>query len=574
MKYKEGVNAYLRPDDEDLSVEIDNLSPLHRNVQANLLERPLGASSSRTTPNTGRLETSSPAQYTAIDETDYAPLQPVMSDIAHRLVLDIRPLEAYRSSHLPGSYHLEIPSAVYERYRLPTGPTHKDRNPNDDGRAESGAITWEELGKYVTPSLPDWNDFISRPDLQVVILGDGDTEAELDERLEVCKSMLGNQLGKERVKVIREGWGAVLGDKAVLATCVPVSESATGTNANHNATRTNIITKPFPGPPAPKSAPLRSDVPTFNIDPPPLPTSPTRADADADTNTNDSTSRPSLSKKQSMPSLRTGLKRNVPSLSIQTTQQQQHAGPVPPPQQQNNRPPKLSLNLDKSTRSNTAGQHPDLHLNIAPPGPSRLKTPMSASFLGTGGDPHSKYPSSPQFASFTQGQSSTRASSWSNQTPTARARDRDPNEPPQTASLATAAGRNTMNPFNVSTILPHFLYLGPEITSKAEIKALQDLGIKRILNVAKECEDDQNLGLGKAFEKYSKIPMRDSVEETGVNEYMREACDLLGESGVFCASDQAVRRCRRADNEVPSALRCYPSRSLAHARDHSLTPGR
>lgn len=89
-----------------------------------------------------------------------------------------------------------------------------------------------------------------------------------------------------------------------------------------------------------------------------------------------------------------------------------------------------------------------------------------------------------------------------------------------------------MNPFNVSTILPHFLYLGPEITSKAEIKALQDLGIKRILNVAMECEDDQNLGLSSAFERYTKIPMRDIVEETGVDGYMRETCDLLGESEV------------------------------------------
>jgi hypothetical protein len=58
---------------------------------------------------------------------------------------------------------------------------------------------------------------------------------------------------------------------------------------------------------------------------------------------------------------------------------------------------------------------------------------------------------------------------------------------------------------------------------------LKELGIKRILNVALECEDDQGLGLAGAFEKYTKIPMRDIVEETGVNRYMRDACDLLGE---------------------------------------------
>lgn len=520
------------------------MSLLHRNVQANLLERPLESSPNRMTPDIDRLRTSSPALFTGVDQSDYVPLQSILADRPGRVVLDIRPIEAYRSCHLPGSYHFELPSNMYQHYMGLIGRRGGDQHADVDGAAGSGEITWEEMGEYITPSLPSWNDLESQPDSQVVILGDADTESESRGRLEIYKTILGNLLGKERSKVLRGGWGAVLGNKAVLATCVSASASASASVSDINANTTRpSTTTPFPKPSAPglKSAPLRSDIPTFNIAPPPLPTSPTHADAD--TNSNDSNSRPSLAKKQSMPSLRSGLKRNVPSLSIQTTQQQQQkqTAAVPPPQQ-NNRPPKLSLNLDKSTRSNTTGHHPELHLNIAPSGsgPSRLKTPMSASFLPTSGD-HSRYPASPQFASFTQGQSSNRASSWSNQTPTARSRDRDPNEPPQTASLATAAGRNAMNPFNVSTILPHFLYLGPEITSKAEIKALQDLGIKRILNVAKECEDDQNLGLGGAFEKYTKIPMRDSIEETGVSEYMREACDLLGESSLYRDSDTCVQ---------------------------------
>jgi hypothetical protein len=88
-------------------------------------------------------------------------------------------------------------------------------------------------------------------------------------------------------------------------------------------------------------------------------------------------------------------------------------------------------------------------------------------------------------------------------------------------------------PFIVSTILPSFLYLGPEINSKEEIEELKKMGVKRILNVAMECEDNQGLGLVKEFDKYHKIPMRDIVEETGVNKYMREACDFLSESLVI-----------------------------------------
>jgi hypothetical protein len=60
-----------------------------------------------------------------------------------------------------------------------------------------------------------------------------------------------------------------------------------------------------------------------------------------------------------------------------------------------------------------------------------------------------------------------------------------------------------------------------------EVRELQRLGVKRILNVAIECQDDQGLGLSNEFERYHQIPMRDIVEETGVTQYIREACDFL-----------------------------------------------
>jgi hypothetical protein len=87
-----------------------------------------------------------------------------------------------------------------------------------------------------------------------------------------------------------------------------------------------------------------------------------------------------------------------------------------------------------------------------------------------------------------------------------------------------------MAPFIVSPILPSFLYLGPEITSREEVDALVKLGVKRILNVAIECNDDGELRLKERFERYLKLPMRDIVEESGVGKGMRDACEFLGES--------------------------------------------
>ena len=83
--------------------------------------------------------------------------------------------------------------------------------------------------------------------------------------------------------------------------------------------------------------------------------------------------------------------------------------------------------------------------------------------------------------------------------------------------------------FSVSTILPNFLYLGPELTSPEHVEELRDLGVKRILNIAAECDDDHGLGLRNVFEKYVKIPMRDTVEEDNIAWGVREVCNVLGE---------------------------------------------
>lgn len=82
--------------------------------------------------------------------------------------------------------------------------------------------------------------------------------------------------------------------------------------------------------------------------------------------------------------------------------------------------------------------------------------------------------------------------------------------------------------FTVSTILPNFLYLGPEITAEEHVRELESLGVRRILNIAVECDDNHGLGLRQRFERYVKIPMRDTVEEDNIVYGVREACEALG----------------------------------------------
>ena len=82
--------------------------------------------------------------------------------------------------------------------------------------------------------------------------------------------------------------------------------------------------------------------------------------------------------------------------------------------------------------------------------------------------------------------------------------------------------------FTISTILPNFLFLGPELTIQEHVEELQELGVKRILNIAAECDDDHGLKLKEVFDKYYKIPMRDTVEEENIAQGVREVCDILG----------------------------------------------
>ncbi|KAG0200596.1 hypothetical protein BGX28_006392 [Mortierella sp. GBA30] len=79
----------------------------------------------------------------------------------------------------------------------------------------------------------------------------------------------------------------------------------------------------------------------------------------------------------------------------------------------------------------------------------------------------------------------------------------------------------------ISCILPNFLYLGPEIVTEEQIQQLEQLGIKRVLNMARECEDllvSQRAGI-----EYHKIGVLDNVEED-VSPGLLQAVDIISAS--------------------------------------------
>ncbi|KAF8335943.1 protein-tyrosine phosphatase-like protein [Cantharellus anzutake] len=111
--------------------------------------------------------------------------------------------------------------------------------------------------------------------------------------------------------------------------------------------------------------------------------------------------------------------------------------------------------------------------------------------------------------------------------------------------------------FSVSTILPNFLYLGPEISTVEQAQKLKAMGVKRILNMAIECED--GLGLEGMFEKYKKIPMRDHVEEDNIVKGMREVCHFLDDARLH--SSPTFVHCKAGKSRSVTAVIAY----LIHA---------
>ncbi|KAF8638415.1 hypothetical protein AX17_002222 [Amanita inopinata Kibby_2008] len=118
--------------------------------------------------------------------------------------------------------------------------------------------------------------------------------------------------------------------------------------------------------------------------------------------------------------------------------------------------------------------------------------------------------------------------------------------------------------FTVSTILPNFLYLGPELTVLEHVEELRELGVRRILNIAAECDDDHGLKLKEVFEKYIKIPMRDTVEEENIAWGVRQVCNFLDDARLHSAPTYV--HCKAGKSRSVTAVMAY----LIHANHWTL----
>lgn len=165
----------------------------------------------------------------------------------------------------------------------------------------------------------------------------------------------------------------------------------------------------------------------------------------------------------------------------------------------------------KSLRSRSRSpSHLNLTFSTRSPPPSARLIPSSSSSSFEDDGPHT-----PSFSTFSPPRSP--------RTPMPRspATARPDDQPPTT--------EEPFPEFTVSTILPNFLFLGPELTTEEHVEQLRAHGVKRIVNIAAECDDDHGLQLRERFEKYVHIPMRDTVEEDNITKGVRDVCTILGE---------------------------------------------
>jgi hypothetical protein len=481
---------------DSLRDQMNDLSLLRQSVRRNLIARPVdspltassGESSGGITPDLLPLSLGQLPEEEAISIDSAVELLAAATSAPQAarqtLVLDTRPLGDFLSSHLPRSANVSIPSLIFKRFRKAGG---------------ANAASWKFLGSFVsTPAGKDvWEGINPDQPVEVIVVG----LTTMDEPARILRGVLAS-ITKGNARILRGGWAAVLSSRAAVGMLVQGEQSVKAKDM------------------APRSAPV--------YEPPPVPS--------AD-------SVPQLARRPSAPSLRfpPGGKRNMPSLYLNGN----NAG-------SSRRPPKLSLNLDQPLRSSTFGPfqaqkdfEPPTPGGLAVPGQSRPQpdssdsgpeSPRLSTSLQALCHQQSKLPPSPSsFGGVDRQLGYDRSSTGTPSISQLTARPGNLSEQSETAWASNSANVSAtprgggMAPFVVSTILPNFLFLGPEISSNEDVEVLQRLGIKRILNVAIECDDHEDLRLKERFEKYMKVPMRDIVEESGVAKGMRDSCEFLGE---------------------------------------------
>lgn len=120
--------------------------------------------------------------------------------------------------------------------------------------------------------------------------------------------------------------------------------------------------------------------------------------------------------------------------------------------------------------------------------------------------------------------------------------------------------------FVVSTVIPGFLYFGPNITCSTDVETLRALGVQAVLNTAVEIDDGgaEELALRTHFAKYLRIPLRDVVEQSHVQQSLAQACDFLDRAWLY--SCPTYVHCRAGKSRSAMIVIAY----LIHAHRWTL----
>ncbi|KAL4063972.1 hypothetical protein V8B97DRAFT_1890932 [Scleroderma yunnanense] len=565
-------------DADDLSRDLADLAQLRKSVQRNLRLRPIRSFNALPSAvNNNHCERvsrsgrqSSPSSSSATSSVYYTPVDPVppsplhsppssvlatsawdpslladrLSSSKRPILIDTRPYTSYQASHLAGSVNVAIPSLILKRFRKPAGGFHSLDSLRQFITSDDGKQHWDIQS---TPGGERWDGDI------VIIHGEETDESDKD-NLQVTAwallPVLSVLLGPGRVHYLKGGMPAAQSHPRLSLHIVSHSpldidtsehplKSAKGKGVFQINTAAPSITtfldvtasepsllayQPSDSPGAPTSSPSQTIYRPRSVP----------------------------ARHPSAPNLwRVGDQHmNLPRLQIRTEPTRSATMPATPIQSTTSISPNISL-LPQSPSHLTL-----LHSNHTPPASSPRWTNSPGDFLPP---PPSVFTQSPY--------SLTPPRTPDTPMPNIPMRSPGTSRPFNTGPPSTASDLSEELPtFSVSTILPGFLYLGPELSLPAHVAELKALGIRRILNIAAECDaDDYGLGLQHEFERYVRIPMRDTVEEEKVRACLRLVCQILDEAALYNAATYV--HCKAGRSRSVAAVMAY----LIHAHHWPLS---
>jgi hypothetical protein len=434
----------------------------------------------------------------------------------HALIIDTRPSEAFTERHVPGSVNLFFLSLKFKRLCKP-GALSSIAGLYSYITSDAGRETWDALMTHWDGSVIICDEEMSTG--ESAIRG---SPAPPSSSTAWCLLQVISQLPECRsTYYLAGGLSAVSSDPRLIRTPTEPAETLPAlmkkaSNSNLGGRFELLTSSPdsttqslpdTPDHPARKDS-SSSSLQSGYLSPPSRALSPRSPRLAISPSRSPSLTDPSPSPSPSAMNFPSRARAGAPKLTRLDTKSTERLSPglVIDSAMDRSPPPPLKLQLHTATTRptvNKAATVPLRPLSLRPPNsPSHLSTSPTSPGFPRSPSPRSPMPPTP---------GTVRAFPTSLLTP-------------------TPGHTNASNEFEVSTILPGFLFLGPEPTTPQHVRELERLGVKRIVSVAVECDDDLGLDLRNKFEKYFRIPMRDTVDEENVGRGARDVCAFLGKS--------------------------------------------